>query len=388
VRAAPAYLTVFVAAALTTFAFTPLVRRLAVRFGAVAQPSDRRVHPVPTPTMGGVAMWLGLAVGLGASTVLPFFDDMNAASPEPFAALVTGGLMVGLGGVDDLREILPLTKLTGQIFVAGVLAVLGVQLTYMWFPPNNVVVLSPDLGTVLAIAWVVVVANAVNLVDGLDGLAAGMVAIAAGAFFVFMVRTPTSFEGNASAAALLSAVTAGICVGFLPWNFNPARIFMGDSGAMLLGVLLSIAMISGVGTNSSRPARGDFAVIAGVALVPFLVLFVPLLDVGLAVLRRTRRRQSLGTPDKEHLHHLLMDLGHSHRRAVLLMYLWSALLSGSGLAVGLINGRFAVAMVLVGAAGLFLVTFLPLVMGRRRANGERRARAERSAPTAAGGGAR
>jgi UDP-GlcNAc:undecaprenyl-phosphate/decaprenyl-phosphate GlcNAc-1-phosphate transferase len=388
VRAAPAYLTVFVAAALTTFAFTPLVRRLAVRFGAVAQPSDRRVHPVPTPTMGGVAMWLGLAVGLGASTVLPFFDDMNATSPEPFAALVTGGLMVGLGGVDDLREILPLTKLTGQIFVAGVLAVLGVQLTYMWFPPNNVVVLSPDLGTVLAIAWVVVVANAVNLVDGLDGLAAGMVAIAAGAFFVFMVRTPTSFEGNASAAALLSAVTAGICVGFLPWNFNPARIFMGDSGAMLLGVLLSIAMISGVGTNSSRPARGDFAVIAGVALVPFLVLFVPLLDVGLAVLRRTRRRQSLGTPDKEHLHHLLMDLGHSHRRAVLLMYLWSALLSGSGLAVGLINGRFAVAMVLVGAAGLFLVTFLPLVMGRRRANGERRARAERSAPTAAGGGAR
>lgn len=386
--AARAYLTVFLAAALTTFAFTPLVRRLAVRFGAVAHPSDRRVHPVPTPTMGGVAMWLGLAVGLGASTVLPFFDDMNAASPEPFAALVTGGLMVGLGGVDDLREILPLTKLTGQIFVAGVLAVLGVQLTYMWFPPNNVVVLSSDLGTVLAIAWVVVVANAVNLVDGLDGLAAGMVAIAAAAFFVFMVRTPTTFEGSASAAALLSAVTAGICVGFLPWNFNPARIFMGDSGAMLLGVLLSIAMISGVGGNYSPPARGDFAVIAGVVLVPFLVLFVPLLDVGLAVLRRTRRRQSLGTPDKEHLHHLLMDLGHSHRRAVLLMYLWSALLSGSGLAVGLINGRFAVAMVLVGAAGLFLVTFLPLVMGRRRANGERRARAERSAPTAAGGGAR
>jgi UDP-GlcNAc:undecaprenyl-phosphate GlcNAc-1-phosphate transferase len=383
-KAAPAYLIVFLAAALTTFACTPLVRRLAVRFGAIARPSDRRVHPVPTPTMGGVAMWLGLAVGLGASRVLPFFEEMNAMSPEPFAALVTGGLMVGLGGVDDLREILPLTKLTGQIFVAGVLALLGVHLTYVWFPPNDVVVLSTDLGTVLAIVWVVVVANAVNLVDGLDGLAAGMVAIAAGAFFVYMVTT----FGDASAAALLSAVTAGICLGFLPWNFNPARIFMGDSGAMLLGMLLSIAMISGVGRNSFPPAAGDFAVIAGAVLVPFLVLFVPLLDVGLAVLRRTRRRQSLGTPDKEHLHHLLMDIGHSHRRAVLLMYLWSALLSGSGLAVGLINGRFAVAMVLVGAAGLFLMTFLPLVMERRRTNGDREARAERSAHSTAGDGAR
>jgi UDP-GlcNAc:undecaprenyl-phosphate GlcNAc-1-phosphate transferase len=383
-KAAPAYLIVFLAAALTTFACTPLVRRLAVRFGAIARPSDRRVHPVPTPTMGGVAMWLGLAVGLGASRVLPFFEEMNAMSPEPFAALVTGGLMVGLGGVDDLREILPLTKLTGQIFVAGVLALLGVHLTYVWFPPNDVVVLSTDLGTVLAIVWVVVVANAVNLVDGLDGLAAGMVAIAAGAFFVYMVTT----FGDASAAALLSVVTAGICLGFLPWNFNRARIFMGDSGAMLLGMLLSIAMISGVGRNSFPPAAGDFAVIAGAVLVPFLVLFVPLLDVGLAVLRRTRRRQSLGTPDKEHLHHLLMDIGHSHRRAVLLMYLWSALLSGSGLAVGLINGRFAVAMVLVGAAGLFLMTFLPLVMERRRTNGDREARAERSAHSTAGDGAR
>lgn len=380
--AAPAYLIVFLAAALTTFACTPVVRRLAVRFGAVAHPSDRRVHPVPTPTMGGVAMWLGLAVGLGASRILPFFDEMNASSPEPFAALVTGGLMVGLGGIDDLREILPLTKLTGQIFVAGVLALMGVHLTYVWFPPNDVVVLSPDLGTVLAIVWVVVVANAVNLVDGLDGLAAGMVAIAAGAFFVFMVRTP--FD-DASAAALLSALTAGICLGFLPWNFNPARIFMGDSGAMLLGMLLSIAMISGVGRNSFPPAAGDFAVIAGAVLVPFLVLFVPLLDVGLAVLRRTRRRQSLGTPDKEHVHHRLMDIGHSHRKAVLLMYLWSALLSGSGLAVGLINGRFAVGMVLIGAAGLFLVTLLPRLLDRRGANGEPPRRPEPSTRTLAGG---
>jgi UDP-GlcNAc:undecaprenyl-phosphate GlcNAc-1-phosphate transferase len=192
-----------------------------------------------------------------------------------------------------------------------------------------------------------------------------MVAIAAAAFFVFMVRTPTTF-GDASAAALLSAIIAGICLGFLPWNFHPAKIFMGDTGAMMLGMLLAIATISGVGRNPYPPVAGDFAVIAGAVLVPFLVLFVPFLDVALAVLRRTRRRQSLGTPDKEHLHHRLMDIGHSHRRAVLLMYLWSALLSGSGLAVGLINGRFAVGLVLVGAVALFLVTLLPQLVERRR----------------------
>jgi UDP-GlcNAc:undecaprenyl-phosphate GlcNAc-1-phosphate transferase len=315
---------------------------------------------------------------------------MNTHSPEPIAALVTCTLMAGLGAIDDKREISYLTKLTAQIFIGGVLALLGVQLTYLWFPPNEVVVLSQDIGTVLAIVWVVVVANAVNLVDGLDGLAAGMVAIAAAAFFVFMVRTPATF-GDASAAALLSVIIAGICLGFLPWNFNPAKIFMGDTGAMLLGMLLSIAMISGVGRNPSGPVSGDFAVIAGAVLVPFLVLFVPFLDVGLAVLRRTRRRQSLGTPDKEHLHHRLIDIGHSHRRAVLLMYLWSALLSGSGLAVGLINGRFAVGLVLVGALTLFLVTLLPQLKERRRGNGQRpeqHVSTTRTAGAAERGGAR
>ncbi len=384
--AAPAYLIVFLAAALTTFVTTPVVRRLAVRLGAVAQPSDRRVHPVATPTMGGVAMWLGFLVALGISQWLPFFDQMNAHSPEPIAALVTCSLMVGLGAIDDKREISYLTKLTAQIFIAGVLALLGVQLTYMWFP-RDIVVLSQDIGTVLAIVWVVVVANSVNLVDGLDGLAAGMVAIAAAAFFVFMVRTPTSF-GDVSAAALLSAITAGICVGFLPWNFHPAKIFMGDTGAMLLGMLLSIATISGVGRNPYGPGSGDFAVIAGAVLVPFLVLFVPFLDVALAVLRRTKRRQSLATADKEHLHHRLVDIGHSHRRAVLLMYLWSALLSGSGLAVGLINGRFAVGLILVGALALFLVTLLPQLLERRRGDGERYGKDERRSPTVRAGDGR
>ena len=164
----------------------------------------------------------------------------------------------------------------------------------------------------LTILWVTLVVNAVNLVDGLDGLAAGMVAIAATAFFIYMVRTPSLF-GDASAAALLSTITAGICVGFLPWNFHPARIFMGDSGAMLLGMLLTIATLSGVGRNPYPPERRRLAAIAGTVLVPLLVLAIPFLDVALAIVRRTWRGKGIGQADKEHIHHRLLDIGHSHR---------------------------------------------------------------------------
>ena len=179
-----------------------------------------------------------------------------------------------------------------------------------------------------------------------------------------MVSSDSLF-GNASAAALLACITAGICLGFLPWNFHPARIFMGDSGAMLLGMLVAVATISGVGRNPFPPSGGDLAVIAIPLLVPLLVLAIPFLDVALAIVRRARRNTRLGQADKEHIHHRLMDIGHSHRLAVLLMYLWSALISASALAVGLINGRVAAGAVLGGAVILFLVTALPRLTERR-----------------------
>ena len=364
-----AYLIVFVACAATTFLATPVVRRVVVRFGAIDEPSDRKVHPVATPTMGGLAMYLGVVVGLAVSYLLPFFSAVHAASPEPSAVLVTCTLMVALGAVDDLRGIMALTKFTGQVFVAGILILMGVQLIYVWLPALGIVsLLGSDLGVLLTILWVVAFVNAVNLVDGLDGLAAGMVAIAAGAFFVYMVRSPSLF-GDASEAALLAAVTAGVCVGFLPWNFHPAKIFMGDSGSMMLGLLLAISTISGVGRNPYPPSAGDFAAIAIPLLVPLLVLFIPFLDVLLAIVRRVWRRQGIGVADKEHIHHRLLDIGHSHRQAVLVMYLWSLLISGSALAIGLIDGRFAAGLVLVGAIVLFLITALPRLTERRR-NGD------------------
>ncbi len=359
-----AYLVVFLVAAGTTFVVTPLVRRYVIRIGAIDRPSDRKVHPVPTPTMGGLAMYVGMVVALGVSYLVPAFDAMHTASPEPIAALVTGTLMVGLGAIDDTRGTSGLAKFTGQVFIAGVLILLGVQLAWVWLPGLQVVIVTPDLGVLLTVLWVVAVVNAVNLVDGLDGLAAGMVAIASIAFFIYMTRSASVF-GDASEAALLAAITAGICVGFLPWNFNPAKIFMGDSGAMLLGMLLAISTISGVGRNPYPPSTGEFAAIAIPLLVPLLVLFIPFLDVTLAIVRRVRRGQGLDVADKEHIHHRLMDIGHSHRQAVLLMYLWSALISGSVLAVAMIDGRLAAGIVIAGAAVLFAATALPRLTERR-----------------------
>jgi UDP-GlcNAc:undecaprenyl-phosphate/decaprenyl-phosphate GlcNAc-1-phosphate transferase len=349
-----AYLIVFLAASSTTFLLTPLVRRAVVRVGGVDVPNDRKVHPTPTPTMGGLAMYGGLLVGLLVSRILPFFKVMNLASPEPLATLVTATLIVALGVVDDKRGISALTKFTGQIFVVGILILMGVQLLFFWLPALGIVVLAQDQAVLLTLVWVVVVINAVNLVDGLDGLAAGMVAIAAAAFFIYMVRAPSQF-GDASSAALLSAITVGICVGFLPWNFHPAKIFMGDSGSMLLGLLLAIATISGVGRNPTKPSG---------VVMPLLVLFIPFLDVVLAVTRRTWRGQGIGHADKEHIHHRLLDIGHTHPRAVLLMYLWSALISASALAIGFIDNRLVVGSIMLGALSLFLVTALPRLTRR------------------------
>jgi UDP-GlcNAc:undecaprenyl-phosphate GlcNAc-1-phosphate transferase len=360
-----AYLVVFAACALTTFVATPVVRRYVVRIGGIDRPSDRKVHPNPTPTMGGLAMYLGFLAGLGVSQLLPFFTEMNRGSAEPLAALVTCTAMVGLGVIDDKRGTSALAKVTAQIFIGGLLVLLGVQIAYFWQPGAGIVVVGSDLAVPLTILWVLLVANAVNLVDGLDGLAAGMVAIAASAFFIYMVRSDTLF-GDASSAALLSVITVGICVGFLPWNFYPAKIFMGDSGSMLLGMLLSIATISGAGRNPFPPTGGDLAAVAGAILVPLLVLAIPFLDVALAVIRRTWRGQGIGHADKEHIHHRLMEIGHSHRQAVLLMYLWSALISASALAVGLIDGRMVVGTIVVAAVALFAVTALPRLAGWRR----------------------
>jgi len=340
------YLVVFAASFVATFVTTPTVRRLSLRLGWIDRPSDRKVHPKPTPTAGGIAIFIGIAVGLGLSRILPFLSGLHETTSDPDAALVAGLVILAVGLLDDTRGVSALGKMAGQILGAGLLVLFGVQLLYFYFPGQGILVLSSDLAVPLTVLWVVAMVNAVNLIDGLDGLAAGMVAIAAVAFFAYMYRAPGG-GADPSTAALISAVVAGSALGFLPWNFHPAKIFMGDSGAMLLGLMMGVATISGVGRSTNGPSRGDFAALAIPIAVPLLVLAVPFLDVLLAIIRRMRKGLGITHADKQHIHHRLLDIGHSHREAVLLMYVWSGLISICALAVAFINGRLIVGGIVV-----------------------------------------
>jgi UDP-GlcNAc:undecaprenyl-phosphate GlcNAc-1-phosphate transferase len=359
------YLFVFVVTAAVTFVTTPLVRRVSLRLGWIDHPSDRKVHPAPTPTAGGLAIYLGVAAGMLLGRYVPFLSGLYETSSELDAAMVAATVIVLVGVVDDVRGVSALGKLAGQILVAGLLVLLGLQLLYFYFPGEGVVSPPPDLAVPLTVLWIVALMNAVNLIDGLDGLAAGMVAIAAIAFFAYF-RTPDGTT-QASVAALTSAIVAGAAIGFLPWNFYPAKIFMGDSGSLLLGLLMAVATISGVGQNLGGPTGGDLAAIAIPIAVPLLVLAVPLLDVVLAIVRRMRKRIGIAHADKEHIHHRLMDIGHSHRQAVLLMYLWSALISGCALVVAFVDGRTLVFAILVTA--VLVAAVLPRLVRDRRPRG-------------------
>lgn len=360
------YLVVFGVSAGVTVVTTPLIRRLALRLGWVDHPSDRKVHPRPTPTAGGLAMFLGVMAALGVARVLPALAPLRAASSELEAAALAALVVAVVGLVDDVRGLSAPGKLAGQVLAAGLLVLAGVQLLYFYFPGQGVLSLSPDLAVPLTVLWVTAMVNAVNLIDGLDGLAAGMVAIGAVSFFAYLVFGPSA-AGEPSSAAVLSAIAAGAALGFLPWNTHPARIFMGDTGSGLLGILMAAATVAGVGRNPFGPSGGDLAAIAIPVVLPLLVLAIPFLDVLLAIVRRMRRGLGIHHADKEHIHHRLMDIGHSHRQAVLLMYLWSALISGCALAVALIDGRLLVLAIVASAA--LLAAVLPKLLRDRTPHG-------------------
>ena len=370
------YLWVFAASAGVSFVATPVMARLSRRVGWIDRPSDRKVHPRPTPTLGGVAILLAVAAGLGASWIVPFLSGLHETTSDIEAALIGAVVVFVLGAIDDTLGVSPLGKLAGQILASGLIVLLGVQLLF-FYVPGGIVSLDPTLAVPLTVLFVVLVMNAVNLIDGLDGLAAGMVAIGSIAFFLYMVHAP-GVDGSPTTAALLSAVVAGAAIGFLPWNFFPAKIFMGDSGAMVLGLLLAVAAISGVGRNPYPPSGGDFAAFAIPIAVPAVVLAIPLLDVVLAIARRMRRGGPIMRADKEHIHHRLMVIGHSHRTAVLLMYLWSALISTCALAVAFINGRLLVGSIVV--AAFVLAVAIPRVVLGGRNRRARRAELEPSEP--------
>jgi UDP-GlcNAc:undecaprenyl-phosphate/decaprenyl-phosphate GlcNAc-1-phosphate transferase len=379
------YLYILIIAAVVTYMVTPLVRRGSIAFGALHAARSRDVHEKPTPLLGGVAMYAGLAVGLLVAERLSYLRQAFPSPRTVTGLLLAGGLLVLVGIVDDRWGMGAISKLAAQIAAGGILMWSGVYLPWVPLPGGETFSLEPDLSATLTILIVVITINAVNFIDGLDGLAAGVVAIAAAAYLVYSY-TLTNSVGmpSESVPAVASAVLCGICIGFLPHNFHPARIFMGDTGAMLLGLLLAYGPISSLASldqnllsNYSHLHPVDRFPTILPLLLPVAILLIPYADLLLAVVRRTLAGKSPMSPDRQHLHHRLLNMGHSHRQSVLIMYLWAALFSGTVVGLSQVRIRLIwLALATLGAMAVLLLATMPrLRPWRADANGKQRAAA-------------
>jgi UDP-GlcNAc:undecaprenyl-phosphate GlcNAc-1-phosphate transferase len=395
------YVLALLIAAATTYLLTPLVRRGAIAAKVIQTVRARDVHVQPIPRAGGLAMYGGLAAGLLVANQLSY---LRAAFPSPRTVpglLLAGGLLVVTGIIDDRWGMGVISKLAAQVAAGAILVWSQIVLSWLPEPSGGVFVLPPQLGLVLTILIVVITINAVNFIDGLDGLAAGIVAIAAGASLVYSY-TLARVVGihSQSVPTLIAALLAGVCLGFLPHNFHPARIFMGDTGSMLIGLLLAYVPLSSTALldpnvllHYSHTVNRYPTVLP--LLLPVAILIIPYADLLLAVVRRTRAGMSPFAADKKHLHHRLLSVGHSQRQSVLIMYLWAALFTGVVTSLSLVRTDL---IVLVGLTAVAVLALLPVTMPRLRPSywrkqsradrAAREARAARAArvPTAPGPG--
>lgn len=361
------FLIVMAVSVVATALSVPPMRALSRRVGAMAEPGDRTVHACPTPVLGGTSLLIGVLAGLGVAALLPEFRPVFD-TPVNVLGIVAAAVVMWLTGlVDDLRDVSAPAKVAGMVLSGSILTLVGLTIIYFRVPFVGFTVLPPDLSALVSVLWVVGMANAVNLIDGLDGLAAGIVAIASGAFFLYGWRLlDVGVLDPSNVGPLIAIVTAGVCLGFLPFNFNPASIFMGDSGALLLGLLLAASTIA-VGGQSDDPFSGQSWFFFAPLVIPLFILGVPLLDTVFAVVRRATRRTGVATADKEHLHHRLMDLGHGHRRTVVIMWAWTALLSGFVLIPAFTNRGNGIVPLGIAALALLLFTMLaPRMRTRER----------------------
>ncbi|WP_084631193.1 MraY family glycosyltransferase [Demequina aestuarii] len=373
------YLTLMAIAAIVAYAATPAMRHLAFRVGAVTAVRARDVHATPTARLGGLAIFLGLAAGVVIAQNIPFLQPVFEASGAAWGVLGGAALVCALGMADDIWDLDWMAKLAGQVLAALIMAWSGVQLVTV--PIAGLTIGSSYLSLAATVIVVVVAMNAVNFVDGLDGLAAGMVAIGGAAFltYTYVLARSASPGDYSSLATLILAVLVGACLGFLPHNLNPARIFMGDSGSMVLGLTIAGAAIVVTGQIDPEVVSERERIPAFIPIVlPLMVIAVPLVDMTLAVVRRLLRGQSPFMPDAHHLHHVLLRTGHSHRWAVSVLYLWTAVLSFGTVSLVFLPARGA--FVLIGTAFILssLLTFSPPL--RRALSRVWRAAGERAKP--------
>ena len=312
----------------------------------------------------------GIMAGLLTAWSLGSFDSVFRSFTDITGIVVSAFIIFLVGATDDVRDVSAPAKVAGIVLAGVVLALAGVSVLWFRIPFTGFVSLSPDLSVVVTVLWLLVMSNAVNLIDGLDGLAGGIVAIASGTFFVYAFQLGQDgllVEGNPG--AMLAIITAGACLGFLPLNVHPAKTFMGDGGALLLGLMLTASTAS-VGGRVDSAVDGQVFFFFAPLVIPLLLLGVPLVDLLLAVVRRASRRGvSISEAAKEHLHHRLLRLGHGHRRTVMILWLWTALLCGLVL-YSTITGTGGAALPFAGGAlALGLYTIFQPGIGREIENG-------------------
>ena len=359
------YAVVFAVALALSLLLTPVARRAALWLGAVDMPHDRKVHEHPTPSLGGIAIFLAVVLALLVAKILAGFSAAFArplgmvdalSSAQLLGIILASTFIAVLGALDDMRHLSPWMKLAGQVMGALILVSFGVEITTLALPRGNVVDLtaSPILSIVLTVAWMVAFTNIINLIDGLDGLAAGISFITVAAFFFYGTRVGA--DPNTLQAMVVSAAVGGACLGFLRHNFNPASIFMGDSGAQFLGFVLGAISIQGILKRTA----------VATMFTPIIILAVPIADTGLAILRRARKGRPFHHADKEHIHHRLLYIGHSQRQAVLIIYLWTALLTGIALSLEFVASKTLFFILLaVGVVSLLATTLPRMIVGGR-----------------------
>lgn len=369
----------------TTLVATGAWRWVAMRRRLVVPPDERKVHEVPLATLGGVGMLAGFGAGLLWAWASGDFTEVFGASTEPLGVFLAVLVIHGVGAVDEVRKCLGSpsylhdglsapAKLAGMVLAGSILSIAGVTILHFRVPFGeslgfgDLLVLSPDLSALVTVVWVLGMANAINLIDGLDGLAAGIVAIAAGAFFLYSdLLAEEGLVDAGNMGALLSVVVLGMCLGFLPWNIHPAKIIMGDNGALMLGLLMAAATIS-VGGRSADPFSGQTFFFYAPLFIPLVILGVPILDTAASIVRRTLAGGGVAVADKGHLHHRLMRLGHGQWRSVLILWAWTALLSGFVLYPAYTGSGNAIVPFGIAALGLALYTlFHPGVRAARAA---------------------
>jgi UDP-GlcNAc:undecaprenyl-phosphate/decaprenyl-phosphate GlcNAc-1-phosphate transferase len=358
-------------AAGTTLVATPIVGWFATKVGWVVEPDERRVHERTTPDVGGIALYLGFLAAMFTAWRMDRFTALFEGNSEPLGLVLGATIIFATGLADDVRDWSAPAKVTGMVVSGSVLAYFGITMFYFRIPFLDVVAIGSDIAALVTVLWVLGMANAVNLIDGLDGLAAGIVAIASGTFFLYSQKLDQlSLLAEPNIGPLVAIIVLGMCLGFLPHNFNPARIFMGDSGALLLGLLMAVStIVVGGRADPNQAFSGQTYFFFAPLFIPIFILGVPILDTMFAIVRRATRRTGVATADKDHLHHRLMRLGHGQRRSVIILWLWTAILSGFVLYPAYNNGE-GNAIVPLGIAALGLALYTVLHPSVRRARDE------------------